>query len=48
VAALGEADGTAELVLPAEGEGDLVPRFAGGDDGAERVCAGTAGLWIAG
>jgi hypothetical protein len=48
VVAVGAADGTAERVLPPEGEGDLVARFAGGDDVTERVRAGTAGLWLAG
>ena len=48
VGEVGAADGTAERVLLTEGEGELVARFAGGDDAAERVRAGTAGLRAAG
>lgn len=46
VVAVGAADGTVVRVLL--GEGELVTRFAGGDDVAERVRAGTAGLRVAG
>jgi hypothetical protein len=45
VVAVGAADGTVVRVLLGE---ELVTRFAGGDDVAERVRAGTAGLRVAG
>jgi hypothetical protein len=48
VVALGVADGVDGRVLLAEGAGELVGRFAGGDEVAGRAGAGTAGLWTAG